>query len=67
MVCPKCGWELGVIETCAEKDVIYRRRKCKMCGSSFHTAEKFVPYDHEVATAWSNKRLHYKYQRSKRV
>lgn len=39
MKCPKCGNHLTVIETRAESDAVYRKRKCKICGKTAFTSE----------------------------
>lgn len=39
MTCPVCGGKTEVRDSCAEVDVIYRKRRCVECRHTFETEE----------------------------
>lgn len=39
MTCPVCGEKTIVIDSVADSDCVYRKRKCVECGHRFITAE----------------------------
>lgn len=38
-----CGGDLRVTETREHNNVVYRRRRCIVCGKRLFTAENFIP------------------------
>lgn len=52
MICPNCGSKLNVNNTEDLKDMVLRKRRCKMCGRYFVTYEILErQYDRDEATA----------------
>lgn len=39
MTCPVCGEKTGVIDSKAECDNVWRKRRCKVCQTVFTTVE----------------------------
>ena len=48
MTCPVCGGKTEVRDSCAEVDVIYRKRRCVECGHTFETEETECKLDVSV-------------------
>lgn len=52
MICPNCGSKLNVNNTEDLKDLVRRKRRCKMCGRYFVTYEVLErQYDRDEASA----------------
>ena len=42
MNCVKCGGTTRVVDTCADKDTVYRKRKCTSCGLIIYSTEQLA-------------------------
>lgn len=45
MTCPSCNGEISVLETIGQQKIIWRQRKCNVCGNKFYTKETMCSAD----------------------
>lgn len=48
VLCPECDCKTTVVDSVEYAGAVYRRRKCKICGFSFHTEETEITDDEQI-------------------